>query len=112
MKTDPIVSFHAKSDVFTLENDGADNSWLCTNPTLSVSHVRDTAALYSRVEGGPERQRLDRTHPTPFLPNQDFDVYQKDVAGGVRLDADVRKQPFWVEVDLDAPGLHPGERGF
>jgi hypothetical protein len=39
-------------------------------------------------------------------------VYQKDVAGGVRLDADVRKQPFWVEVDLDAPGLHPGERGF
>ena len=48
----------------------------------------------------------------PFLPNQDFDVYQKDVAAGVRLDADVRKQLFWVEVDLDAPGLHLGERGF
>lgn len=60
------------------------------------------------VRGAEGRPELT----TPFLPNQDFDVYQKDVAGGVRLDADLRKQAFWVEIDLDAPGRHPGEGGF
>jgi hypothetical protein len=42
----------------------------------------------------------------------DNSVYQKDVAGGVRLTAIVRKQLAWAEVDLNAPGLHPGENGF
>lgn len=111
IKSDPIVSFHAKDDVFTLENDSADNSWLCTNPSLSVSHFGDTAALYEQLRAGLSDSGWTELAPE-FLPNQDFDVYQKDVAGGVRLDADVRKELFWVEVDLDAPGLHPGEGGF
>ena len=42
----------------------------------------------------------------------DFAVFQKDVAGGVRLNGIIRKQPVWAEVDLNAPGLHPGENGF
>jgi hypothetical protein len=47
----------------------------------------------------------------------DNSVYQKEVlhhriVEGVRLTAIVRKQPGWVEVDLNAPGLHPGENGF
>src|ERR1700681_865417 len=41
LKTNPIVSFHAQGDVFTFENDSADNSWLCTSPSLSVSHFGD-----------------------------------------------------------------------
>jgi hypothetical protein len=32
--------------------------------------------------------------------------------GGNLSRAIVRKQLFWVEADLDAPGLHLGERGF
>ena len=111
LKTDPIVSFHAKDDVFTFESDSADNSWLCTSPSLSVSHFGDQAALYEELRAGLTDSGWTELTP-PFLPNQDFDVYQKDVAGGVRLDADVRKQLFWVEVDLNAPGLHLGERGF
>jgi len=46
------------------------------------------------------------------MPNENFAVYQKDTPTGIRLTAVVRSQPFWVEVDLDAPGLHPGESGF
>ena len=111
IKLDPIVGFHARHDVFTLENDGADNSWLCSSPSLSVSHVGDTAALYSELRAGLSDSGWTEL-TSPFLPDQDFSVYQKDVARGVRLDAIIRKQLFWVEIDLDAPGLHPGERGF
>jgi hypothetical protein len=46
------------------------------------------------------------------MPNENFAVYQKDTPTGIRLTAVVRSQPFWVEVDLAAPGLHPGENGF
>jgi hypothetical protein len=46
-----------------------------------------------------------------FLKDQDFAIYEKTV-DGVKLNAEVRKQPAWVEVDMNAPGLHPGEYGF
>jgi hypothetical protein len=111
LKSDPILSFHPRSDLFTLENDSADNSWLCSSPSLSVSHFGDKAAIYAELRAGLSDSGWTEL-TSPFLPNQDFDVYQKDVAGGVRLDAEVRQQLFWVEVDLNAPGLHPGERGF
>jgi hypothetical protein len=111
IKLDPIVGFHAKHDLFTLENDSADNSWLCSSPSLSVSHFGDTAVLYPELRAGLGDSGWTEL-TSPFLPDQDFGVYQKDVAGGVRLSAIVRKQLFWVEIDLDAPGLHPGERGF
>jgi hypothetical protein len=45
------------------------------------------------------------------LPNEDFAVLQK-VKDGVTVTAILRKQFFWVEVDMNVPGLHPGEFGF
>ena len=111
LKSDPVVSFHAKGELFTWENDGPDNSWLCSNPTLSMSHVGDPSALYPEIQTDLIDSGWTELAP-PSLPNQDFDVYQKDTAGAVRLTAVVRKQTVWVEVDLDAPGLHPGEDGF
>ena len=111
LKSDPVVSSHAKGELFTWENDGPDNRWLCSNPTLSDSHVGDPSALYSEVAADITANGWTELTPA-FLPNQDFDVYQKDTPGGVRLTAVIRKQAFWVEVDLDAPGLHPGENGF
>ena len=44
-------------------------------------------------------------------PGEDFAVYEK-VVNGVTLTATVSKEVFWVEVDMHAPGLHPGEYGF
>ena len=109
LKSDPVVSSRFKGELFVWENDGPDNSWLCSNPTLSVSHVGDASALFPEVQADMVDSHWTELTPTP---NENFAVYQKDTAGGVRLTAVVRSQPFWVEVDLDAPGLHPGESGF
>src|SRR5258708_32931559 len=46
LKSDPVVAFRASGELFAIENDGADNSWLCTGPDVSVSHVGDPVALY------------------------------------------------------------------
>jgi len=46
-----------------------------------------------------------------FLKDQDFAVYEK-VKDNVNLTAIVNKGPFWVEVHMNAPGLHLGEYGF
>jgi len=77
IKLDPIVSFHATHDVFTFESDSADNSWLCTNPTLSVSHIGDTSALYDELRAGLRASGWTELTPE-FLPNQGFDVYLVD----------------------------------
>lgn len=110
MKNDPALSFRPRDSLFTWENDGPDNSWLCSDASLSVSYV-----------GANLKEMFDATRANMtangwvggdiFLKDQDFAIYEKDV-GGVRLNADVREQPFWVEVDMNAPGLHPGEYGF
>jgi hypothetical protein len=111
LKSDPVASYRPQDETFTWENDGPDNSWLCSAPTLSVSHVGDTSTLYAEVKSymtGSGWTELTSAYNT----DQNVTVYQKDTTGGVRLTALVRKQILWVEVDLDAPGLHPGERGF
>ena len=109
MKNDPMASYSPNGRLFTWENDGPDNSWLCSDASLSFSYVGpDTNAMFDATRS--EMSRNGWTELAP-LPNEDFAVYQKDV-GEVRLDAIVRKQIFWVEVDMNAPGLHPGEFGF
>jgi len=109
LKSDPVVNSRFKSELFVWENDGPDNSWLCSNPTLSVSHVGDASALFPEVQADMVDGHWTELAP---MPNENFAVYQRDTPTGVRLMAVVRSQPFWVEVDLEAPGLHPGESGF
>jgi len=107
MKNDGVVGFAPNDQMFTWENDGPDNSWLCADANLSVSHV------------GPNIRSMYDDTRTNMTANgwvdeggtADFVVYEK-VVDGVTLDATVSKQLFWVEVDLSAPGLHPGEYGF
>src|SRR5216683_5868955 len=50
LKSDPIVSFHAQGELFTWENDGPDNSWLCSDASLSLSYVGDPSTLYSEIK--------------------------------------------------------------
>ena len=52
LKYDPVVATHPKSALVTWENDGPDNSWLCTSPSLSVSYIGNTSALYDEVSVG------------------------------------------------------------
>ena len=110
MKTDPALSFSPQGSLFTWENDGPDNSWLCSDASLSVSYVGPSiGAMFDATRDNMTRNGW--VGGDIFLKDQDFAVYQKDKAG-VRLDAIVRKELFWVEVDMYAPGLHPGEYGF
>jgi len=110
MKNDPVTSFRPNGQVFAWENDGPDNSWLCSDASLSVSHVGpDVNAMWDATRANMTDNGWVGGEILPEDPN--FAVYEKDV-GGVRLNAVVRKQALWVEVDMNAPGLHPGEYGF
>ncbi len=111
LKSDPVVAFHAKGELFTWETDSPDNSWLCTGPTLSLSYVGDPSALYPEVwtDLGVSGWTVEGS---TFLPNQDFDEFHRVTADGVRLTALIKKDSFWVDVRLDAPALHFGESGF
>jgi hypothetical protein len=109
MKRDGVVDFKPTGQLFTWENDDPDNLWLCSNANLSVSHVGPN------VRDIYEATRRDMTandwSEIGAVPNEDFAVYEK-TTDGVKLSAVVRKQAFWVEVDMSAPGLHVGESGF
>ena len=51
--------------------------------------------------------------PSQFTPpDQTFTLFHKSIEGGVRLSAFVSQELFWVDVSMDAPGLHLGEPGF
>ena len=109
MKHDGVVDFKPTDQLFTWENDGPDNLWLCSNANLSVSHVGpNIKAMYDAT-----RQDMTDNGWTEIgaLPNENFAVYEK-ISDGVKLSAVVQKQVFWVEIDMSAPGLHLGEYGF
>jgi hypothetical protein len=76
-----------------------------------VSHVGDSSALYPKVWTNLGASGWTVDGPT-FLPNQDFDVFHRVTADGIRLTALIEKEAFWVEVKLDAPALHLGDSGF
>ena len=110
MKKDPALGFSPKESLFTWENDGPDNSWLCSDASLSVSYVG--ANLKDMFQATRANMTANGwVGGEIFLKDQHFAIYEKNV-GGVRLNADVREELFWVEVDMNAPGLHPGESGF
>jgi len=109
MKNDPIVSFAPHGQLYTWENDGPDNSWLCSDANLSVSHVGpEVKAMYDATRANMTQNGWTEVGS---LPSEDFAVYEK-ATNGVRLSAVVSKEAFWVEVDINAPGLHTGESGF
>jgi hypothetical protein len=111
LKSDPVVSFHAPGELFTWENDGPDNSWLCSDASLSLSYVGDASTLYPEIKSNMAASGWTELGGV-YFSDADFAGFQKDVAGGVRLNAIIRKEPVWAEVDMNAPGLHPGENGF
>ena len=109
LKGDGVVDFQPEGQLFTWVNPGPDNLWLCSNAGLSVSHagpnIRD---LYQATRDDMTRNGWSEIAPGT---STDFSVYEK-VKEGLKISAVVRKEVFWVEVDLDAPGLRAGESGF
>jgi hypothetical protein len=110
LKNDPVTSFWAGGQLFSWDNAGPDNGWLCDTPTFSISHVGpDVNKMFDETMANMTANGWVGGDIIPQAP--DFTTYQKTV-DGAQLDAIVRKEAFWVEVDLQAPGLHLGEYGF
>jgi len=109
LKSDGVVDFLPDGQLFTWVNPRPDNLWLCSNASLSVSHVGASIKdLYDTTRDDMTRNGWSEIAPGT---SADFSAYQK-VRDGLTLSAVVRKEVFWVEVDLSAPGLRAGEPGF
>lgn len=110
LKSQGVMTFRPSGTLLTWENDGPDNSWICSEASLSISYIG--AQLKSMFDATRAEMSSDGwTGGEIFLKDQNFASYEKEV-GGVRLEAVVRKQALWIEVDMNAPGLHLGEPGF
>jgi hypothetical protein len=83
LKSDPVASFHAQGELFTWENDGPDNSWLCSDASLSLSYVGDPSALYPEIKANMAASGWTELGGV-YVSDADSAVFQKDVAGGVR----------------------------
>jgi hypothetical protein len=120
LKTDPVVSFRARGELFAYESDGADNSWLCSGPSLSVTHFGDPAMMYAQLRAKFVQSGWSGLGDTNAV-DPDWSIYYKDTGGavpfteptrGFLIRASVRKQWVGAAVRLSASGLHDGEMGF
>lgn len=120
LKSDPVVAFRAQGELFSMENDGADNSWLCTGPDVSVTHFGDPATIYTQLKAQFVKSGWSGLGDNSSM-DPDWSVYYKDSGGGVPfteptrgflINASVRKQWLSVQVHLSAIGVHMGEMGF
>ncbi len=76
LKSDPVVAFRASGELFAIENDGADNSWLCTGPDVSVSHVGDPGALYPQLRAKLSQSGWTELGGT-YYEDPDWSFYEK-----------------------------------
>src|SRR3989441_6592384 len=83
MKSDEAANFHPQGELFMWENDGPDNSWLCSDASLSVSHFGPNVnAMWEATRA--DMTRNGWTGGEIFLQDQDFAIYEK-VKDGVRV---------------------------
>jgi len=110
MKADPITGFHAPGQLFTWEGDGPDNSWMCGNATLSITHVGPNVdEMFDATRGDMTRNGWSEDFP---IPGEDFAIYYKTIVGA-RYEAEVKKGWFGVDVFMSGPAsAHFGEYGF
>ena len=112
LKNDPIVSYRVEGELYTWISNQPDNSWLCTSPKLTVSHVGpDVKGMWNATRANMALHGWTN-HPSIYLTDLTFDLYEKVTSDRVRLTAFVSQELFSVAVDLTAPGLHFGEYGF
>jgi hypothetical protein len=106
LKSDPMVSFHAPGEWFTIETIRPDNSFVCTAPSITESHYGDPELLYPELRTNLLQNGWTQD-PTGYAS-----VYQKNAGGGIVMTARLRKFFSTVDVKISIPGLHAGESGF
>ena len=109
IKNDPVVGSRVAGELFTWEEDGPDNGWLCVSPSLSLTYAgTDVDGMFDAARANLSSNGWVQSGVTPDGTFADFDKY----VGDQHLEASVSKEWFSVDVRLDAPGLHMGENGF
>ena len=113
LKNDPVVKFRAPGELMTWESDGPDNSWMCVNPRLTVSHYRPNQdKLFAEAEDNLLANGWQWEFPEYQTRGSSGESLVKN-AGGVRLTATLfREWMSSVAVVLEAPPMHLGESGF
>jgi hypothetical protein len=113
LKNDPAVSFRAPGELYTSESDEPDNSWLCVNPRLTISHYRPNQdKLFTELEDNLLAHGWQWEFPDYVDRGHSGEEFVKN-AGGLRLTALLfREWMSSVNVVLEAPALHLGESGF
>jgi hypothetical protein len=114
LKNDPAVKFRAPGEFFTSESNQPDNSWMCVNPRLSITHYRPNQdKLMTELEDNLLASGWQWEFPElPPDRGHSGEEFVKNV-DGLRLTAMLFKD--WmssVEVVLEAPPMHLGESGF
>ena len=113
LKSDPVVTFRAPGELFTSESDQPDNSWMCVNPRLSITHYRPNQdKLFAEAEDNLLANGWQWEFPDYVIRGDSGEELVKDV-GGLHLTATLfRDWMSSVSVVLEAPPLHLGESGF
>ncbi|GAC1641459.1 MAG: hypothetical protein NVS9B11_08980 [Candidatus Dormibacteraceae bacterium] len=110
LKSDPVVSFHAIDERFTIEGSRPDNSFICQGPSLTETHFGDPSLLYPEL-------RTNLLHngwveDLKGYQNPDASRYRKDAGVGAVMTVNLRRFLFWVDVRLWIRDAHMGESGF
>jgi hypothetical protein len=113
LKNDPAVSFRAPGELWTSESDGPDNSWMCVNPRLTITHYRPNQdKLFAEIEDNLLASGWKLAFAEYVTRGQSGEEFEK-TAGGLRLTTHLfREWMSSVDVVLEAPPLHLGESGF
>jgi hypothetical protein len=113
LKNDPAVSFRAPGELFTSESDEPDNSWMCVNPRLTISHYRpEQDKLFAQIEANLLSNGWQWEFPDYNVPGMSGEEFVKN-PNGVHLTVHLfREWMSSVDVVLEAPAIHLGEPGF
>lgn len=113
LKNDPAVSFRAPGEWWTSVTSEPDNSWMCVNPRLTVTHYRlNQDKLFTEIEDNLLAHGWQLAFAEYVTRGHDGEEFIKD-AGGLRLTTHLfREWMSSVDVVLEAPPLHLGESGF
>ena len=112
LKGDPVVKFSAPGELWKSESDTPDNSWMCVNARVTITHYGPQDKLFAELEDNLLANGWQTFPPDLPLLRESGEEFEKNV-NGLRLTAMVFKE--WmssVNVVLDAPPLHLGESGF
>ena len=114
LKNDPAASYRAPADYWTSQSAQPDNSWMCVNPRLTITHyATNQEKLFTQLEDNLLASGWNWYPETEIIVRGQSGEELAKTVDGLRLTANLfREWMSSVDVVLEAPPLHLGESGF